>query len=131
LGSTAAIDLRTLTYNEQDASFSEIAVLRSQHIDAWSENRTDLFVTQLVAIERIRSIHRQHSHDLHEIYPHTFTISLLPPTHHSLTETQNPELTVLQDIPYNPKLVKVTPSSLTTKRFFELDHDRLNVVLVQ
>jgi hypothetical protein len=45
--------------------------------------------------------------------------------------TSQPKLTVLQDVPHDPKLVKVSTSALASERLFELDHDRLNVVLVQ
>jgi hypothetical protein len=131
LGSTAAIDLRTLTYNEQKRKSCENAVCQFRNVRVLDENRADLFVTQLVAIERIRSIHRQHCHDLHEIYSQTSTISLLPPAYYPLTPAETAGLTVLQDVPHNPKLVKVPSSSLTTKRLLELDHDRLNMVLVQ
>ena len=40
-------------------------------------------------------------------------------------------LTVLQHIPDDAKLVKVSTSAFTSKALLELDHDSLNVVLVQ
>jgi hypothetical protein len=48
-----------------------------------------------------------------------------------ISQHQPQPLTVLQDIPDNTKLVKVSSSTFTSKALLELDHDSLNVVLVQ
>jgi hypothetical protein len=40
-------------------------------------------------------------------------------------------LTVLQHIPDNPKLVEISSTALTSESLFQLDHDSLDIVLVQ
>lgn len=92
-----------------------------------SRGTANLLVTDAITRERLRLIDRQHRQHLNEICIIRSPVSLRSRFLPVIKAT----LTVLQDIPNDPKLIKVSSPPFAPKRLLQLDHDRLDVLLVE